>query len=103
MSKREELFNEIILLKQGVQSLASIVQNPIRPSKDELYEWNEQVKNFISEVSKVTRKVDSFYTTKLNPQVKSFEDWYFEKYGEIYDKDTIPMALFDEFFDEKLR
>ena len=64
MSKEEELFNRINSLKADVQSLSSIVQNPVEgfiPLK-ELDEWSDGVSDLIIKLLDIKLDVLEFLT-----------------------------------------
>lgn len=64
MSKEEELFRRIDALKKDVQSISSIVQNPIEgiiPLR-ELDEWSDEVSDLVIKLLDIKHDVLEFLT-----------------------------------------
>ena len=61
ISEQEHLFNEIIDLKHSIQSMASIVQNPMELSEYQLNEWNEDVNVLINKINSLKLDVLEYY------------------------------------------
>ena len=59
---QQELFEKIIALKYDVQSIASIVQNPMVDAPDEVFdEWSKSVSEFVIKVNTLKTEVLKFY------------------------------------------
>lgn len=62
ISEQHRLFNQIIDLKQSIQSMASIVQNKgTVVNDDELNKWNEDVNSLINNINGLKMDVLDFY------------------------------------------
>lgn len=66
MSKQEELFNEFMGIKSKVQSVASIVQNPMNIPLGELNEWTTEVNNIIKDLYDLKLEVNDYYMKEIN-------------------------------------
>jgi hypothetical protein len=65
MCNLEKLFNRFMGLKQHVQSLAAVVQNPMDLSEADLDEWeSSQVANFNKELEQLVKDVRAYYSAK---------------------------------------
>lgn len=61
ISQQEHLFNQIINLKHSIQSMASIVQNPMELPEEQINEWNEDVNALINKINSLKLDVLEYY------------------------------------------